>query len=230
MGKKKVSIKTKKGSKKGKKTKSPKQDKGLQLAHLPEEMLERAQVIWMAGLGALSTAQDEGGKAFKELVKKGESWEKKRAKDLGAAKEKFDAALEGLTDRGKAAGGEVSKRLNSLEETLEALLGRINSAVKEEVKEVSGRVEALSKRIEVLAEDVKAGASVREAMARTVVSVVSNPEGGWMVEESGSDEPVSYPNKKTAVAEARTRAQSLSPSQLVIYKMDGTVQDTQTYG
>ena len=41
------------------------------------EVRESAQKIWLAGLGALSVAETEGTKLFKDLVKKGEGFEKR---------------------------------------------------------------------------------------------------------------------------------------------------------
>ncbi len=233
MAKKKVTVKTKKGKKGAKQaaSKAAQKPKGLHLSELPEDIAERAQEIWMAGLGALSTVQEEGGKVFSDLVKKGQAWEKERAKDLKVAKEKIDAALGEVAERGKDAGGGLATRLGKIEDSLEALLGRLNTAVRDEVKQVSGRVDALTKRVETLAGDLKAGASVREAISRAVVTVTTHSEGGWEVAASGSDKNAEVlPNKKEAVKAARALAQELAPSQLVIYRQDGTVQDTVTYG
>ncbi|MGB5658402.1 MAG: phasin family protein, partial [Thermoanaerobaculia bacterium] len=36
------------------------------------EVVQSAQKIWLAGIGALATAEEEGSKLFNSLVKKGE--------------------------------------------------------------------------------------------------------------------------------------------------------------
>ena len=48
--------------------------------NVPTDVRESAHKIWLAGLGALSVAEDEGSKLFKRLVKEGEGFEK-RGKD-----------------------------------------------------------------------------------------------------------------------------------------------------
>ena len=52
----------------------------------PEEIKANAEKVWMAGLGALATAEEEGGKLFRGLVKKGESFEKKGLAQLDKLK------------------------------------------------------------------------------------------------------------------------------------------------
>ncbi|MCH7891294.1 MAG: phasin family protein, partial [Gemmatimonadetes bacterium] len=47
-----------------------------------KDVVESASKIWLAGLGALSVAEEEGGKLFKTLVKKGEGFEKRGKKRL----------------------------------------------------------------------------------------------------------------------------------------------------
>lgn len=43
---------------------------------MPADVLEAAQRVWFAGLGALAMAQDEGGKFFSLLVERGQEMEK----------------------------------------------------------------------------------------------------------------------------------------------------------
>ena len=48
-----------------------------QSSHLAASVKESAQQIWLAGMGAFSKAQAEGGKVFETLVKEGISLQKK---------------------------------------------------------------------------------------------------------------------------------------------------------
>ncbi len=54
------------------------------------EIVENAHQIWLAGLGAVATAQEEGSKLFKNLVERGEDVEK-------AGKSKVDQAKGAVT-------------------------------------------------------------------------------------------------------------------------------------
>jgi poly(hydroxyalkanoate) granule-associated protein len=42
-----------------------------------KSIMESAQQIWLAGLGAFAKAQDEGGKLFETLIREGSSLEQK---------------------------------------------------------------------------------------------------------------------------------------------------------
>lgn len=230
MAKKKVTITTKKG-KAGKKAKGKKSSTtSFSLGDLPEEVAGRAREIWLAGLGAMASVQEEGGKVFSELVKKGETWEKDRAKDLGAAKKKVEASVEKAAARGKEARSGLDKRIDNVEASLENVLKRISGVVRDEVKTLSGRVDKLAHRVEALAKDMEEGAPVTEAVSRTVYEVVPHPDG-WAVQKGGADRATSvHGTKKEAVEAGRTVASDHPPSQLIVQRQDGSVQDSFTYG
>lgn len=50
---------------------------GLLDSHLANSVKDSAQQIWLAGMGAFSKAQEEGGKVFEALVKEGLTLQKK---------------------------------------------------------------------------------------------------------------------------------------------------------
>jgi poly(hydroxyalkanoate) granule-associated protein len=230
MAKKKVNITTKKG-KAGKKAKGNKAaSKSFAFGDLPEEVAGRAREVWLAGLGALASVQEEGSKVFNDLVQKGESWEKERSKELGAARKKVEASVEKVAERGKEAQGDFEKRLDSVESSVERLLGRLSSVVRDEIQGLTGRVDTLAHRVEALAQDVQAGATPEEAAERTVYEVVAHPDG-WAVRKQGAERATSvHGTKKEAVEAGRTIASDHEPSQLIVQRQDGSVQDSFTYG
>lgn len=229
MAKKKVTITTKKG-KAGKKAKDQKTSKAFSLGDLPDEVAGRAREIWLAGLGALASVQEEGGKVFSDLVRKGETWEKDRVKDLGEAKKKVEASVEKAAERGKEARSGIDKRIDSVEASLENVLTRLSGIVRDEVKGLSGRVDKLAHRVEALANDIEEGAPVSEAVSRTVYEVVPHPDG-WAVQKQGADRATSvHGTKKEAMEAGRTVAGDHEPSQLIVQRQDGSVQDSFTYG
>ena len=59
-----------------------------------ETVRETAQNIWFAGLGALSLAEDQGGKAFQALVKRGAQLDAKNRKALSAIVKDVEARVE----------------------------------------------------------------------------------------------------------------------------------------
>ena len=70
----------------------------------------------------------------------------------------------------------------------------------------------------------------READRKTYV-VRPKDGGGWSVMTGGASRATSvHDAKEEAVAKARDLAKRKTPSQLLVYKQDGTVQTEQTYG
>ena len=107
------------------------------------EIAENAHQIWLAGLGAVATAQEEGGKLFKNLVEKGQDFEK-----LG--KDRVDQA------RGAVSGVKVVAESywetfeRILDEKVTAVIHRIGVPTKDEIDTLTERVENLTTAIEKL--------------------------------------------------------------------------------
>jgi hypothetical protein len=61
--------------------------------------------------------------------------------------------------------------------------------------------------------------------------VVAQPDDGWMVESGEVGQALSvHWTKDEAVGSARELARAHEPSQVLVYKKDGTVQTERTYG
>lgn len=75
------------------------------------------------------------------------------------------------------------------------------------------------------------GRALGRSGQKATVRVVPQPEGGWIV-ETGRDGQVSsvHRTKDEAVMNARELAKANEPSQVLVYKQDGTVQAEHTYG
>jgi len=115
-----------------------------------------AHKVWLAGLGALAVAQEEGGKLFDTLVKKGEDVEARGMETLKTA-------------RGQAASAwqRVGK---GLDDQVTAALHRLGVPTREEIATLSRRVEALTASIEKLkAETTGAAGSTDRGTSRTEV-------------------------------------------------------------
>lgn len=120
------------------------------------KLKESAGRIWLAGLGALSLAEKEGGKLFKSLVEKGETLEVvgreqlDRAKDqLGsaatAAKERIDDVTVEVRER---AGAVMSKVERELDERVNAALERVGVPSRNEISRLTKRIEELTDLVE----------------------------------------------------------------------------------
>lgn len=101
---------------------------------------ESAHQIWLAGLGALSLAEDESGKLFRALVKRGKSFEETTKDRLDDVKAKLDVR--------KAADIAIEKMGDTWDEGVSDVLHRLGLPTKKEIDGLSKRVERLTKTLE----------------------------------------------------------------------------------
>ena len=75
------------------------------------------------------------------------------------------------------------------------------------------------------------GRALGRTAQRETYSVTAQPDGGWIVEVGGAGQVSSvHRTKDEAVAGARKLAKANTPSQVLVYKNDGTLQSERTYG
>ncbi len=219
-----------------------KEKETFRLGNLPGELIDRGRDLWLAGLGAVATVEKEGSelietlekqgdrilsdlqkeanRLFRDLVKRGEQTEKKGRKRL-------TAVVGEVEERQK----EVTGKLESLvSETVEAALGRLDIPTRREVQTLTKKVDTLMKQVDALTALMQ-GRGETEAEKAWTVYLVKALDEGWAVLREGEDRPLSvHETKVEAVDAARELAKAQEPSKLVIYRKDGSVQDTNTYG
>lgn len=105
-----------------------------------KELRESAQKIWLAGLGALAVAEEEGSKLFNRLVDRGRDWEdrgKERAQErVKSAKTRVERAFEGVEEK-------VDKRVTEA-------MKRLGVPSRDEIRDLTRKVEELNAKIEAL--------------------------------------------------------------------------------
>ncbi len=194
-------------------------------------VLESAQEIWRAGLGALAMAQREGGKAvsqgsalFEQLVAEGARVEKegRAAVDKGteAVRKGLASAEKQLEQNLESARQSADDRWDHLEDVFEQ---RVLKVVKGMGLATAAELRALADRVEALGGDAASASETR------VLHLVRD-SGVWALREEGSDRNLAtHGTKKDALKAAREAAQKSAPSRLVIHRADGTVQDQVAY-
>ncbi len=128
-------------------------------AQLASSVKDSAQQIWLAGLGAFSKAQAEGGKVFETLVKDGMGLQRKTQ---AAAEEKISEATSKMTTMAngitaKATGvatditakatGQWDKLENIFEERVAKALSKMGMPTAKEVQALTKRVDELSAQL-----------------------------------------------------------------------------------
>ena len=110
---------------------------------------ESAQQIWLAGLGAFSKAQEEGGKMFDTLVKEGLSIQRKTQ---SAAEEKISEATSKMatmaTDIQSKAGHQWDKLENIFEDRVAKALHKLGVPSAKDVDALVARIDELNKSVQ----------------------------------------------------------------------------------
>jgi len=114
---------------------------------LQNDIKESAHKIWLAGLGALATAEEEGSKLFKNLVEKGETYGDKGKEQFQEMRGKVEEAASKAKDKAGSAFEQVGDRFD---EILGGALQRFGVPTREEIATLTKRVEELTKVVEKL--------------------------------------------------------------------------------
>jgi poly(hydroxyalkanoate) granule-associated protein len=116
-----------------------------------QSVLSSSRQIWLAGLGAFSRAQQEGGKVFETLVKQGQELE---AKTRTAAADTADAARDAAVAKAKemqtVASGTWDKLEQVFEDRVAKALARLGFHTAADLERLVERVDALSQSVNAL--------------------------------------------------------------------------------
>ncbi|MBK7461210.1 MAG: phasin family protein [Betaproteobacteria bacterium] len=138
-----------------------------QSSHLAASVKESAQQIWLAGMGAFSKAQAEGGKVFETLVKEGMSLQKKTQ---GLAEDKISEVTGKMTAMAGTVSAKAGQNWDKLEAIFEArtekALGKLGVPTAKDVDALVKRVDALAAAVAKLSKTAPAKAP--RATAKTV--------------------------------------------------------------
>ena len=136
-------------------------------AQLSGTVKDSAQQIWLAGLGAFSKAQEEGGKVFEALVKEGTSIQRKTQ---AVAEEKISEATSRVTnmasDIGSKAQGQWDKLESIFEDRVAKALAKLGVPSARDLEALSARVDALSKGTKAAPAKAAATAPAKKAPAK----------------------------------------------------------------
>jgi poly(hydroxyalkanoate) granule-associated protein len=115
--------------------------------NVQEELKESVHRIWLAGLGALAAAEEEGSKVFSRLVDRGRDVESRGKVEVDKMKveaEKFKSKAETTFDNWGDKFGE------KFDEKLTATLQRLGVPTRDEIRNLTRKVEELNAKIEQL--------------------------------------------------------------------------------
>lgn len=125
---------------------------------LQEELTKRGREVWLAGLGALATVEEEGTKLFGRLVDRGKNFEEERREELDEVRE----TAQKQRDEALAQLEEASEETQSmLLDTVNSALERFGVPTQSEVDRLTEKVETLSNQVDELSETLAQDANSR---------------------------------------------------------------------
>ena len=188
-------------------------------AQLSNTVKDSAQQIWLAGLGAFSKAQEEGGKVFEALVKEGLSIQRKTQ---AVAEEKISEATSRVSsmasDIGSRAAGQWDKLENIFEDRVATALTKLGVPSSRDLDVLNARIDALAKSLGKAPPVVKAArakAAVKPAAKpvakKAAAKPAAKPAAKKAAVKSAAAKPAAKPAAKKSVAKARTPFPKVAP-------------------
>ena len=147
-------------------------DESKSSAQLAGTVKESAQQIWLAGLGAFSKAQEEGGKVFDALVREGVSIQKRTQ---NVAEEKLSEATSRMasmaSDLSNKASGQWDKLETIFEERVSRALKKLGVPAARDIDDLVDRIEELQRTVASL----QGGGAARKGGKAAVAGAAKRP-------------------------------------------------------
>ncbi len=146
-----------------------------------KDLKDSVQKIWLAGLGALAVAEEEGSKAFKSLLERGEEYEARGREQVSRVMDQVDGAKDKAKDKAEDQWSKVEAMIN---DAVSRTMTKLGIPSRDEISELSKKVEALHKALE----------NMKAPAAKTTASKT--------VAKKASAKPAAKPAAKTATKKA----------------------------
>jgi poly(hydroxyalkanoate) granule-associated protein len=133
------------------KKRTPAEAAAQQARGVSKTVMDSAQQIWLAGLGAFVKAQAEGGKLFESLVKEGAALDAKTRKFTDAKVAETRGSVEATLGQVRERSQETWDKLEKVfEDRVSRALGRLGVPGRDEIHDLSSKVDELSREVRKL--------------------------------------------------------------------------------
>ncbi|MBN8716500.1 MAG: phasin family protein [Xanthomonadales bacterium] len=144
----------------------------LHVAFNPKSLTESAQQIWLAGMGAFTRAQAEGGKLFETLVRDGLSLEQTARQFAGSRASAVRDAVEGQVGQARERAADTWDKLEKVfEERVQRALVKLGVPGRDDLHALSERVERLTEAVR----KASGGAPATSAPAKKAAGKAAKP-------------------------------------------------------
>ena len=134
---------------------------------LQGDIMDSAHKVWLAGLGAVAMAEQEGGKFFGSLVDKGKTIESKSKKQTQEQVEKAKGAVAGMKTVAESYWETFGR---TIDDQVTTVIHRIGVPTKDEIEVLTKKVEDLTDAIDKLRTKEAASARARAAKPKTAAT------------------------------------------------------------
>ena len=110
---------------------------------IQNDIMESAHKVWLAGLGAVAMAEQEGGKFFSNLMEQGQKIENKSKKQV----EKAKGTVEGMKTVAESYWETFGR---TVDDQMTAVIHRIGVPTKDEIETLTKKVEDLTVAVDNL--------------------------------------------------------------------------------
>ncbi len=125
-----------------------------------DDMRDSAHKIWLAGLGALAKAEEEGTKVFHHLVEAGEQFETRSRKRFKLVKGKVGEARD-------AAESRMEKLGDTFDGKVAGAVQRLGVPSRDEIQRLTQRVEELTAKVDKIKPAAKARKTTRRVTKKS---------------------------------------------------------------
>src|SRR5688572_703141 len=130
-------------------------------------LLDSAQQIWAAGMGAFQRAQSEGGKLFETLVREGMTLEQRTRQmatgKLDVARDAVETTVSSVRERAQDTWDKLEK---VFEDRVQRSLNRLGVPGRDEMQALLDRVEELNRQVRKLNTKTEAGTTPKRPAAK----------------------------------------------------------------
>ena len=115
--------------------------------NVQDELKDSVHRIWLAGLGALAAAEEEGSKLFSRLVDRGRDVESKGKVEVDKVSDKVRTEVDKAKAKAESAFENWGEKFD---EKLTSALHRLGVPTRDEIHNLTQRVEELNSKVEHL--------------------------------------------------------------------------------
>lgn len=182
-----------------------------------KSIVESAQHIWLAGLGAFSKAQDEGTRLFEALVREGIAMEQKTRKTSTSKAEEARGAMEAAVGQARERSQETWDKLEKIFETrVSRALSGLGIPGSKELGALSARVEELTREVQKMSGKTGAAATAKPASKSSATS------GAAKAAKPAAKPAATKAAAKKTVSKTASKAVAKAPAKRAVAKSGAT--------